>query len=147
MYMDNWIISSLSHWPLIACGVFYSVLCIFSLGTGLIYLQGKRQLNPLELSDSFVKKLSDGNKMEKFARFMGAVTFVVGIVQGFTAYAFFRGGSSGLYWLAIGFTLFSIASVAVKLKGKINAFPLMKLAFYLTILVILLLGSSRALFF
>ena len=78
---------------------------------------------------------------------MGFVTFVVGIVQGITAYALIRRGSPTLYWIALGFTIFSICSVGFKLKGKISAFPLLKLVAYLAILVILLLDSTRSLFF
>ena len=133
--------------PLLLCAVFYATLCIFSIVTGLLYLTGRRELNPLELSDSFVGRLREKGRLGLFARFMGGVTFVVGIVQGLTSYAILRGGSAGLYWLALGFTLFSIASVGFKLKGKINAFPLLKLGAYLAILVVLLLGSTRALFF
>lgn len=133
--------------PLILCGVFYSLLCVFSIVTGLMYMSGKRALNPLELSDSFVKRLQNSGELEAFARRMGLVTFVVGIVQGLTAFACLRCGSVALYVLAVGFTLFSVCSVLFKLKGKINAFPLLKLTAYLAILVILLLGSTRALFF
>ena len=134
--------------PLVLCGAFYALLCVFSIVTGLIYLGGRRELNPLELSDSFVRRLrKKPGSMQRFARLMGAVTFVVGIVQGATAYAILKGGGVGLYALALGFTLFSICSVGFKLKGKINAFPLLKLVAYLAILVVLLLGSSRALFF
>ena len=71
----------------------------------------------------------------------------MGIVQGITAFAIFRRGIPALYCLALGFTLFSIASVGFKLKGKINAFPLLKLAAYLGILIVLLLRSARGLFF
>lgn len=131
---------------LVLCALFYAVLCVFSIVTGIIYMSGKRELNPLELSESFMKRLSDPVKRAAFAKKMGFVTFVVGIVQGLTSYAILRGGSPAGYALAVGFTLFSIASVSFKLKGKINAFPLMKLAFYLAILVVLLLGSTRALF-
>lgn len=133
--------------PLILCGVFYSLLCVFSIVTGLMYMSGNRALNPLELSDSFVKRLQDSGELEAFARRMGLVTFVVGIVQGLTAFACLRCESVALYVLAVGFTLFSVCSVLFKLKGKINAFPLLKLAAYLAILVVLLLGSTRALFF
>jgi len=133
--------------PLILCGVFYSLLCVFSIVTGLMYMSGNRALNPLELSDSFVKRLQNSGELEAFARRMGLVTFVVGIVQGLTAFACLRCGSVALYVLAVGFTLFSVCSVLFKLKGKINAFPLLKLTAYLAILVILLLGSTRALFF
>lgn len=31
------------------CALFYSVLCVFSIVTGIIYLSGKKELNPLEL--------------------------------------------------------------------------------------------------
>ena len=133
--------------PLILCSVFYAVLCVFSIVTGLIYLSGKRELNPLELSDSFLQKLDTQEKRSAFARKMGAVTFLVGIVQGLTAAAILKAGSIGNYLLALGFTLFSLASVSWKLKGKINAFPLLKLAAYLLILFVLLRGSSRQLFF
>ncbi len=133
--------------PLILCGVFYAVLCIFSIVTGLIYMSGKKELNPLELSDEFVQRLSDPDKRKKFTITMGLVTFVVGIVQGLTSFSIFKANSPVLYWIALGFTIFSICSVSFKLKGKINAFPLLKFAAYVTILVILLLGSTRTLFF
>ncbi len=133
--------------PLLLCAAFYAVLCVFSLVTGAIYMGGRRELNPLELPDSFVESLFDPARRTAFARKMGLVTFVVGIVQGMTSYAMLRAGSPASYWLALGFTLFSICSVAFKLKGKVNAFPLMKLAFYLAITVVLLLGGTRSLFF
>jgi hypothetical protein len=143
----TWAAFETNNVPLILCGVFYSLLCVFSIVTGLMYMSGKRALNPLELSDSFVKRLQNSGELEAFARRMGLVTFVVGIVQGLTAFACLRCGSVVLYVLAVGFTLFSVCSVLFKLKGKINAFPLLKLTAYLAILVILLLGSTRALFF
>ena len=124
---------------LILSGIFYAVLCVFSIVTGLIYMSGKRKLNPLELSDKYVEKLKNGNKLEQFTKRMGFVTFVVGIVQGLTAYAIIWGRGIGFYLLATGFTVFSICSVLFKLKGKINGFPLMKLAFYLVILVVLII--------
>ena len=129
------------------CGAFYALLCVFSIVTGLMYASGKRKLNPLELSDDFMKRYEDPAKLLAFTKRMGWVTFTVGIVQGITAYAFFRKGSVLLYDIAMGFTLFSVASVAWKLKGRINAFPLLKLAAYLAIIAVLLLKSSRALFF
>ena len=78
---------------------------------------------------------------------MGALTFAVGIVQGLTAFSLFKGHRALYYWFALGFTAFSICSAGFKLMGKINAFPLLKLIAYLTILVILLLNSTRILFF
>lgn len=132
---------------LILCGIFYGILCIFSIVTGIIYMSGRKELNPLELSDRFMKKLSDPDKRRKFAQKMGFVTFIVGIVQGITAYCILKGSSPLDYWIAMGFTLFSIASVSVKLKGKINAFPLLKMIAYAVIFVILLLKGSRDLFF
>ena len=141
------IITDLNYFLVILCGVFYSVLCIFSIVTGIIYMSGKQKLNPLELSDNFVKKLNDSNKLDIFTRKMGFVTIVVGIVQGITAFAFFRRHSSILYYISMGFTIFSMCSVLVKLKGKINIFPIIKLFFYIIIFVILLLDSTRVLFF
>ncbi|MCR4950017.1 MAG: hypothetical protein K6A40_01705 [Solobacterium sp.] len=135
------------NWLLILCGIFYAVLCVFSIVTGWIYIQGKRELNPLELSDKFMEKLSDPQKLKAFAVKMGYVTFVVGIVQGITSFAIFRAEGPLCYGIALGFTLFSIASVLFKLKGKINAFPILKLIAYLAILIILCLGSTRTLFF
>ena len=133
--------------PLLLCALFYGLLCIFSIVTGLIYMNGRKELNPLELPDKFVAKLNDEEKLKSFTVRMGLVTFIVGIVQGITAYALFKKGSPLFYWIALGFTLFSVASLLFKLKGKINAFPLLKLAAYLAILAVLLLRNSRVLFF
>ena len=58
---------------LILCALFYAVLCIFSIVTGIIYAGGKRELNPLELSDSFMEKLSDPGRRNAFAKKMGYV--------------------------------------------------------------------------
>ncbi|MBQ3939813.1 MAG: hypothetical protein II723_01760 [Oscillospiraceae bacterium] len=119
------------------CAGFYALLCVFSIVTGIIYMRGRRKLNPLELSDRFLEKLSDPEKLHRFTVRMGFVTFVVGIVQGVTAYAVFR---RTLYVLALGFTLFSVASVCLKLRGRISAFPLLKLAAYLAILAVLIVS-------
>ena len=61
--------------------------------------------------------------MAGFAKIMDAVTVIVGIVQGLTARAIF---ADRWYALSIGVTVFSILSVSVKLKSKINVFPLLK---------------------
>ena len=135
------------HLPLLLSGFFYAVLCVFSIVTGLLYMSGKRELNPLELSEKFMQRLSDHKKRKRFARFMGFVTFIVGIVQGITSFSIFKAGQKLHYWIATSFTLFSIGSVAVKLKGKIHAFPLLKAVAYVSILVVLLLKQTRELFF
>ena len=54
--------------PLKLCGAFYGVLCIFSIVTGIIYMSGKRELNPLELPDEFVKKLHNEERLKKFVK-------------------------------------------------------------------------------
>jgi len=139
----NWIITEPHNMPLILCGVFYSILCIFSIVTGLIYASGKKKLNPLELSNKFVEKLSDEKKLQAFTIKMGWVTFIVGIVQGLTALAIFKGYNVLLNMFAIGFTVFSICSVVIKLKGKFNIFPITKLIFYIIILIILFLSGMN----
>ena len=143
----NWIICDYHNLLLIFCGLFYSVLCVFSIVTGLMYASGKRELNPLELSSKTVAKLDTAGKKDRFARKMGWVTFWVGIVQGITAFSILKGYSPVFYFIAAGFTVFSILSVSFKLKSRISSFALMKSVFYAAILIILLLGSSRALFF
>ena len=132
---------------LLLCGIFYAVLCVFSIVTGLMYASGKKKLNPLELSEKFMSRYTDSDKLKRFTIKMGWVTFLVGIVQGITSFAILHRHSAVLYWIALAFTLFSIASVAFKLKGKINAFPLLKCAAYLAILTVLLLPGARPLFF
>ena len=128
---------------LYVCGGFYALLCVFSIVTGLMYARGKRKLNPLELSEKFMSRFTDEERLRRFTVRMGWVTFAVGIVQGITAFAIFRGNSLICYLIAIGFTLFSIASVAFKLKGKINLFSLLKCVAYVTILIVLLLPKAR----
>lgn len=122
------------------CGIFYAVLCIFSIVTGILYISGKRELSPIELSDNMVKKLSTPNKKKKFSKTMWYVTFFVWILQGITAYALLYSTNEILYYFAIWFTIFSIWSVVFKLKWKINSFSLIKLVFYIAILVILFIG-------
>ncbi|MBE6117716.1 MAG: hypothetical protein E7188_04095 [Erysipelotrichaceae bacterium] len=53
------------------CGAFYALLCVFSIVTGLIYAGGRRELNPLELSDRFMEKHSDPEDRKRFAVKMG----------------------------------------------------------------------------
>lgn len=130
----------------IISGIFYSVLCVFSIVTGIIYMSGKRKLNPLELPDKFVKKLENENLTKRFTFDAGLLTFVVGIVQGITAYSLFVRKSIVNYYIALGFTIFSICSVAFKLKGKINIFPILKSIAYIAILIVLLLNDTKMLF-
>lgn len=132
---------------LLLCGIFYAVLCVFSIVTGLMYAGGKKKLNPLELSDKFMSRYTDPDRLKRFTIKMGWVTFLVGIVQGITSFAILHRHSAVFYWIALGFTLFSIASVTWKLKGKINAFPVLKCIAYTAILIVLLLGGARAQFF
>ena len=127
------------------CGVFYAVLCVFSIVTGLMYAGGKRELNPVELSDRFMSRYREPEKRRRFAVKMGWVTFAVGIAQGITAFAIFRAGRPLWFWIALGFTLFSIASVSFKLKGKVSLFPALKCAAYVAILGILI--AERGAFF
>lgn len=145
--MMNWIISDIHNFLIIGCGVFYSVLCIFSIVTGLMYASGNKTLNPLELSDKFMQKLDTPDKLKRFTMKMGWVTFGVGLVQGLTAFSLFKGYHPIYYAMALGFTLFSILSVSFKLSHKRSAFAIIKAICYVTILVILLLSSTRALFF
>lgn len=112
-----------------------------------MYALGRRTLNPLELPDRFVERLNDEGRLQRFARFMGVVTFVVGLVQGATAWAILTARDGGSYALALGFTAFSICSVLLKLRGKVSAFPLLKLVAYLAITVVLLSAGTRAVFF
>lgn len=127
---------------LMACGGFYSLLCVFSIVTGLMYASGKKDLNPLELSDDFMSRYEDPEKLKKFTIKMGWITFAVGIVQGITAFSIFRAGSAVLYAVAVGFTVFSIASVTFKLRGKINLFPVLKSIAYVAVLLVLIVARS-----
>ena len=131
--------NNISYLPLILCGIFYSILCIFSIVTGIMYGSGRRALNPLELSDKFLEKIESKDELKSFTIKMGWITFLVGLVQGLTAFVIFKGTC---YALALGFTIFSIASVTIKLKGKINIFPIIKLIFYLLILVTLIISFN-----
>ena len=109
--------------------IFYCVLCIFSIVTGIIYMSGKRKLNPLELSDKFVKKIKD---MDKFTKRMGLVTFIVGIAQGVSAFGLYK--ISYLTYFSLAFTIFSFISAFTKLWNKWSTFAFLKLICYSLIL-------------
>ena len=143
----NYIICDFNNYLVILFNIFYSVLCIFSIVTGIIYILGKRELNPIELSDNFIKKLNTKDKLNKFAKKMGIVTFIVGIIQGLTALSLFIGYNTIYYYIALGFSVFLILSILFKLKNKINVFEIIKLVFYILILIVLLLNSTKELFF
>ncbi|HCK87911.1 MAG TPA: hypothetical protein DHW39_03775 [Erysipelotrichaceae bacterium] len=134
-------------WVLTACGMFYELLCVFSLVTGYKYWKGMLELNPLELPDSFDQKLSDPKERKAFAEKMGKVTMAVGVAQGIAALCILKGSTPLPYFIALGFTIFSICSVAYKLKGKISTFAVLKAIAYTAILIALLLPGARAAFF
>ncbi|MCR5178745.1 MAG: histidine-type phosphatase, partial [Lachnospiraceae bacterium] len=132
---------------LIICGIFYSVLCVFSIVTGSMYALGKKELNPLELSDRFMEKYKDPEKLKDFTVKMGLVTVVVGIAQGITAFSLIRAGHPVFYWIAVGFTVFSLVSVICKLIGKRGIFPIVKCIAYVLVLAVLLFGGVKAAFY
>ena len=118
---------------LILSNFFYGLLCIFSIVTGIMYATGKRKLNPVELSDKFMKKIKD---TDSFAKKMGIVTIIVGIFQGLVPVLIIN-TNIWFYYILI-FTIFSICSVGYKLSGKISKFAVIKLVCYLLILIALL---------
>ena len=124
------------------CALFYAVLCVFSIVTGIMYALGKRKLNPLELSDKILSKLDTEEKEDSFARKMGVVTVIVGIVQGITSYALYKAGNTVNYIIGLGFTVFSLLSVSYKLKGRVSSFAVTKAVFYVGILVIIILNKG-----
>ena len=56
---------------LLLCGIFYAVLCVFSIVTGLMYASGKKKLNPLELSEKFMSRYTDSDRLKRFTIKMG----------------------------------------------------------------------------
>ena len=138
--------SRANRWLLNASGAFYAVLCIFSIVTGLIYVFGHRALNPVELSEAMLSRLSAPGAMERFAVTMGWVTFAVGIAQGITSFSLFKRGRKLFYFIALGFTVFSLCSVGYKIIGVFSFFAFSKTVAYIAILVFLLLPGSRRLF-
>lgn len=128
---------------IISCGIFYSILCVFSIVTWIIYMSGKKELNPIELSDNILKKISDTEKKKKFSKKMWFITLLVGVIQGITAYSLLFSTDKTFYYFAIWFTIFSIISVLFKLKWKINKFSIIKLIFYVIILIILVINIKN----
>ena len=132
--------------PVYASGAFYAVLCIFSIVTGLMYLRAGNVVNPLELPQSMADRMADPNYMAKVSRFFGWLTFSVGIVQGLTSYSLIVGKRKWNYWLALGFTIFSILSAGTKLVTTFNIFPILKEVAYVAILIVILSKSTKALY-
>ncbi len=129
-----------NHIALLACGAFYALLCVFSIVTGALYLFGKRKLNPVELSDRLVRRLTEQGRLERFARIMGLVTMLVGVAQGVAAWSILCVINTPARYYAVGFTLFSLFSVVFKLSKKVSAFPLVKLVAYVAVLLVLIIG-------
>lgn len=86
-----------------------------------MYAIGHKKMNPVELSDSMLEKLSNPETMKSFAITMGWVTFGVGIVQGIASYSLFKRGRKLFYFIALGFTVFSLLSVGYKIIGKFSS--------------------------
>ena len=61
----NWIVIEIHNIPVILCGIFNSILCIFGIVTGLMYAFNQKKQNSLKLSDKFMEKLSDEDKLKK----------------------------------------------------------------------------------
>ncbi len=137
--------------------IFYSILCVFSIVTGILYVSGKRELNPVELSDNFVKKIK--NK-KKFAKRMGIVTIIVGIAQGFTAiclitdllyyyqsFSWYTGPHISYipfsFEVELGFTILSFISVFIKLWNKSSKFAWIKIICYSLILFALVFSLVK----
>ena len=129
------------------CAVFYAVLCVYSIVTGLMYALGDRELSTIELSDALVEKLSDSDSLNSFAKIMGWVTFGVGIIQGLSSFALFKKGRKLYYYLPLGFTIFSLCSAAYKLIGKFSVFASVKAVCYTAIIAVLLLPQVKKQFF
>ena len=130
----------------LCCGIFYSVLCIYSIVTGLLYLRKGNVVNPLELPKSMAARMDDAGYMRRASVFFGWLTVVVGLVQGLSAYCLFFGSFPWQYGVALGFTIFSILSAGTKLVMTFHLFPILKEAAYIGIFAILLLDATRALF-
>ena len=51
-------------------GIFYAILCVFSIVTGLMYAFGCRELNPIELSDKFMSRYSDPEQLRRLLPYL-----------------------------------------------------------------------------
>jgi len=130
--------------PLSLCGIFYGALCIFSLVMG-IYTMCCTELNMIEMSQEAVQELCDklNTNEQMLCVYFGLLTFIVGVVQGISSYGIWKGNSNGLYWFAVGFTVFSLLSCSSKLFMSVNAFSIVKIVCYVLVLAVLLSRSSR----
>lgn len=131
----------------LCCGIFYSVLCIYSIVTGLLYLRKGNVVNPLELPKSMAARMDDAGYMRRVSVFFGWLTVVVGLVQGLSACCLFFGSCPWQYWVVFGFTIFSMLSAGTKLVMTFHLFPILKEAAYIGIFIVLLLDATKALFF
>jgi len=129
------------------CGIFYTILCIFSIVSGIIQICSPN-LASVELNEAMISTIqafldSTGITIN---RFFGIITILVGLLQGLAALAIWKGESKFGYWYTMGFTIFSLLSCSSKLFMSINFFSITKIIAYLLVIVILLLSVSRAQF-
>jgi len=130
---------------LIFCGLFYSILCIFSIVSGIVQICSS-DLAAIELNDAMISAIQGALTSTglTIGVFFGLVTILVGILQGLAAFAIWKGHSKIGYWYALGFTVFSLLSCSSKLFMSVNLFSIAKIIVYILVIVILIMGVSRA---
>jgi uncharacterized membrane protein len=115
--------------------IIYSILCAFSIKTGVLYIIGRRELTNEELSDSTIKKIKD---KKKYAKKIGIATFIEGIFQGIAAIfillAIINSKLIVLYDIAMIFNVFSFISIFIKLWNMSSKSAWIKIVCYSIIL-------------
>ena len=112
---------------------FYACLCIFSLIAVVAHLAGSRTFMTLELSKSYYLQNIDAT--QTFLNKICVVTFIVGVLRGLSALAILK---HRFFYFPAVFTVVSIIAVVVKMTIEFNGLYILKLAAYLTMLVILI---------
>ena len=128
--------------PAIIAGTIYGALCIFSLTVGIYYMASKASLNQIELNQATVEKLTASLPCS-INIFFGILTFVVGLVQGFSSYCLLGGKRKWMWGFALGFSIFSLISCSSKLFMSVNAFSIVKCCVYIMIIAFHFLKITR----
>jgi len=146
--MGNFMFNEIKNRPLQAkfVGIVYAGLCIFSIVVGLYYIFAQVDINMVELSQEIKDNMAAFFAPFPLVKVFGIITFTVGVLQGISAYGMLISKNKKVYYLAIGFTIFSFLSCASKIYVVVSLFALAKIVMYALMIACIFSSKVRKIY-